>query len=351
MIAKRRNLGCRIYDELKYKGLDFIILENELLSISILTGKGTDIISLLYKPKDIDFMWVSPKNFDKNDMQRPDFLETYLGGWQEIIPNGGSPCIYKGASFNLHDESPMLPWQYEIIQDEPECIEVRFFVSLKKTPLFLEKNIKLLSGKSVIYINERLTNNSNETIDFMWGHHPCLGEPFLSKDCIINLNAERVLSNKLSISANPLVKPGAEGSFKKFPSSGGKGDIDLSIVLDKNAHAADLLYIEGLKDNWFSITNLKQKLGIGFVFDPKIFKYLYYWMVYGGSNGYPWYSNTYSLAIEPWSSYPGLGLLETIENNTALKIKPGQKIETWLNAVIFEKDSEVKKINQDLTVI
>jgi len=74
-------------------------------------------------------------------------------------------------------------------------------------------------------------------------------------------------------------------------------------------------------------------------------------MVYGGSNGYPWYSNTYSLAIEPWSSYPGLGLSEAIKNNTALKIKPDQKIETWLNAVIFEKDSKVKNINRDLTVI
>ncbi len=350
MIAKRRNFGCRIYDQLQYKGLDFLILENEQIRISVLVGKGTDILSLLYKPKDVDFMWVSPKDFEKENLSSFGFLETYLGGWQEIIPNGGSPCIYKGASFDLHDESPLLSWQYYIISDNPGCAEVCFSANLRKSPLYIEKSMKILSGKPIIYIKERLVNRSDETLDFMWGHHPCFGEPFLSKDCVINFHADRILSNKTPISDNSFVKPDATGTLKQFPSIDGR-TVDLSIVLDKNAHVCDLLYAEGLKDNWFSITNLKQKLGIGFVFDPEIFKYLYYWLVYGGSDGYPWYGSTYSLAIEPWSSYPGLGLTEAIKSNTALQIRGGQHIETWLNVVVFEKDTEVKKINQDLSVL
>ena len=44
-------------------------MENELLRLTILVGKGTDIIELLYKPKDIDFMWISPKNFSSSDIK------------------------------------------------------------------------------------------------------------------------------------------------------------------------------------------------------------------------------------------------------------------------------------------
>lgn len=339
MKAVRRSYGCRFSDELKYKNLDLLIMQNELLSMSVLVGKGTDIISLLYKPEDIEFMWISPKDFSSNSLVNLDFLETYLGGWQEIIPNGGPPGIYKGASYGQHDESPLLPWQYEIICDEPDCITAKFIINLKKAPLTLEKNIKILSGKPFIYINEKLINYSGETIEFMWGHHPCFGSPFLSEDCIIDFKAEKLISNAQSISSNPLVRPGSEGCLENFPSSDGKSMVNLSKVLNKNAKVADLLYATGLKENYFRITNPKKKISIKFEFDLEVFKYLYYWLVYGGSDGYPWYNNTYSLAIEPWSSFPGLGIPETIRNKTALSIKPGQHIETWLTISIENFDN------------
>ncbi|MDD3521092.1 MAG: DUF4432 domain-containing protein, partial [Actinomycetota bacterium] len=91
MKAKRRSYGCRFGDELKYKDLELLIMQNELISVSILAGKGTDIISLLYKPEDVEFMWISPKDFDSKDLIAHDFLEAYPGGWQEIVPNGGPP--------------------------------------------------------------------------------------------------------------------------------------------------------------------------------------------------------------------------------------------------------------------
>jgi len=78
----RRNSGCRINDEIIYKGLKAIIMENEILRLTILVDKGTDIIELLYKPKDIDFMWISPKDFKEGEINRCDFLESYIGGWQ-----------------------------------------------------------------------------------------------------------------------------------------------------------------------------------------------------------------------------------------------------------------------------
>ncbi|HEX7560726.1 MAG TPA: DUF4432 family protein [Candidatus Humimicrobiaceae bacterium] len=344
MSAIRRNSGCRITDEIRYKGLKAIIMENELLKVFILVDKGTDIIELLYKPKDIDFMWKSPKTFKEGDIDRKDFLESFLGGWQEIIPNGGSPCIYKGASLGLHDETSMVSWDYDILEDSQSKIIVKFYTKLAKVPLNIEKVLSLSSNSSVLSIEEKVINNGNEVLDFMWGHHPCFGSPFLSSDCVINFNAKEILSNPGSISSFPLVLPGASGKLKAFPGKNGEM-IDLSKVLDKNAGFADLLYAKGLNENWFSVTNIGKKVGIGYVFDPKVFRYLYLWMVYGGGDNYPWYSNTYSLAVEPWSSYPGLGLLECIKNSTALKISPGEVKSAWLKTVVYEKENDVEKID------
>ncbi len=349
MTALRRNYGCRINDELRYKGLKSIIMENELIRVFILLEKGTDILEFVYKPLDLDFLWKSPKDFKEGQLNRENFLETYLGGWQEIIPNGGSPCVYKGASFNLHDESSMVSWDYEILEDRDEKISIKFFTKLNKIPLQIKKTITLESNTAVLSINEEVINLSNEKLDFMWGHHPCFGSPFISEDCLINFIAEEIVSNPFSISNFPLVKPDSKGTLKKFPSANGSF-VDLSKVLGKDAKVADLLYAKDLKQNWFTITNLKKKVGIGFLFDEKIFKYLYIWLVYNGSNNYPWYSNTYSLAIEPWSSYPGLGLLEAIKNGTSLEILPQEIKTAWLKVFIYEKDTDVVRVDDNCNV-
>ena len=338
MSCIRRNSGCRINDELTYKGLQFLTMENELIKLSILTGKGTDILELIYKPKDLNLLWSSPKNFSsydiKNNLAKNDFLETYLGGWQEIIPNGGSPVVYNGAAFGLHEETPLLAWEYKIIEDSIDKISIEFSVSLKKMPLSVKKTISLISGDPVIYIDEEISNFGGELLDFMWGHHPCFGEPFLDENCVINFHCEEIQSNINSISSNPIVKPNAVGKLDAFPGFNGQ-PVDLSKVMNKKIKTAELLYATKMLDNWFSIRNTNKNIGIGFIFDEKIFKYLYLWFVYGGSEGYPWYSKTYSLAVEPWSSYPGLGLIEAINNKTSLKIMPGEKINTWLRTIIF----------------
>lgn len=349
MAAIRRSSGCRINDELRYKGLKSLTMENEVLKIFILIDKGTDIIELIYKPKDIDFMWRSPKNFKEGQLNRGDFLESYLGGWQEIVPNGGSPCLYRGASLGQHDQSPMVPWDYEIIEDSKEKITVRFFTELSKIPLYIEKEMTVISSVSSITINEKVENRCNEEIDFMWGHHPCFGDPFISPGCIIDFKAGHIVSNPSSISGFPLVKPDEKGTLKAFPAING-GFVDLSKVLSPDAKVADLLYVKDLKENWFSITNTVKKIGIGYVFDKNIYKYLYFWFVYGGADGYPWYSSTYNIAIEPWSSYPGLGLVEAIKNKTSLKIMPGETKSSWLKTVVYEKDTGVERIDESCNV-
>ena len=55
-----RNYGCRITTDVTIKGNNVVIMENQILRVTILVDRGSDIIELLYKPEDIDLMWRSP---------------------------------------------------------------------------------------------------------------------------------------------------------------------------------------------------------------------------------------------------------------------------------------------------
>jgi len=110
-----RNYGCRVH-EIIYKGFKSLIIENEKIRCLILADKGTDIIEFLYKPRDIDFMWKSPLDFDQpirvpltKEERVGGFHDAYFGGWHEMLPNIYLPSNYKEASLGLHGEITSLP--------------------------------------------------------------------------------------------------------------------------------------------------------------------------------------------------------------------------------------------------
>jgi hypothetical protein len=85
-----KNYGCRLHTDYSYKNLRVAILENDLLRVFVLVDKGADIFELLYKPHDIDFMWLSPwgikspSNFVPTVSAREgNFMDYYEGGWQD----------------------------------------------------------------------------------------------------------------------------------------------------------------------------------------------------------------------------------------------------------------------------
>ncbi len=73
-----------------------VSLENELLRVGVLADKGTDVFEFNYKPKDMDFVWLTAggvRNPTSYLSTSPDtlatFVDYYPGGWQEILPESG----------------------------------------------------------------------------------------------------------------------------------------------------------------------------------------------------------------------------------------------------------------------
>ncbi|MBI3962214.1 MAG: aldose 1-epimerase [Deinococcus sp.] len=351
MRAAWRNYGCRIQDNLTIYGMRALVMENQLLRITMLVDKGSDIIEFLHKPTDTDFMWHSPIGLRNPHRMVPSgprsdgaFLDYYQGGWQEILPSGGPTSRSHGAEFGLHGEVCLIPWDSEVVADSPEEIAVRLAVRTYRTPFYLEKTLTLTADSPVLTMAERVVNEGAEELPLMWGHHPTFGPPFLDQACVIDLPVAPVEAHSHPISSTSRLAPGAVGKWPKV--KGLEGAVDLSRVPANIGHS-DLAYVTNVKAGWAALTSTKRRLGFGMTWDPKVFRHVWLWMVYGGNYGHPWYGRTYNLAIEPWTSYPAGGIAEAIKNGTALVLGAGQEVSTTFRALVYSGVRRVKEITPE----
>ncbi|HEX4424144.1 MAG TPA: aldose 1-epimerase [Terriglobales bacterium] len=340
--ARARNYGCR-FTEFIYLGYAALALENDKLRISLLPGKGSDVIQFLYKPQDVDFMYVSQPGLQPaGAVKAPTangnaFLDYYPGGWQEILPNFGDPCEYKNAALGLHDEISLLPWKYTILQDELDCISVLLEVQCVRTPFRLRKTLTLRPG-GTLEIAEELQNDSAEKMDCTWGHHPAFGAPFLDDSCHILAPSCRVKTQEEYVSPNSRLEKGQDREWPIVLGRNGE-KIDLSRIPAKSVHSHDMAYLYGFDRGWYGLFSDRLQVGFGISWDANVFKYLWFWQVYGGWAGYPWYGKGYNIGLEPVSSYPG-SLANAVAAGTQLVFAPGETKKTQLRVSVFTKPEQ-----------
>lgn len=350
-----RHYGCRINDEVTWAGKNAIIMQNELLQIIILVEKGAEIVQFLYKPLDIDFLWHSentykdPAKFITTDGRSPSsFFDNWTGGWFEVLPNGGPGCTYKGAYLGQFAEIINIPWKYKILVDTKDNVKIELWVQTYRTPFMIKKTLELKSNVAALYIEEEIQNIGNEVVDFMWGHHPVIGAPFLDENCKLFAPPSRV--EVLDAEDGPDHRLGLfqEGEWPILLDRQGK-TIDLENIPNFDSKSMDNFYIKEFTEGWIAVA--KDGIGFGLAWDPDVFRYIWVWQAFGGGLGYPWYGRTYNMGIEPWTSYPCVGLEESIKKGTALNLQPNEKLTSWLTATAFVDKREVKRILRSGQVI
>lgn len=340
-----RNYGCR-WHEIIYNGYRSLVLENEKLRVTILVDKGTDVVELLYKPMDVDFMWRSPVEVNAQagpstmPRQAGNFLDVYEGGWQELLPSITHPTNYKGMELGLHGEVAFLPWQYEIIEDTPYEVKVRFSVRLQRSPLLVTKTLTIKSGQSVLDFDETVTNEGDEEFRMMWGHHPTYGKPFLDEHCVIDLPGGAVgQMYQTDFSGNSPFECDMEFDWPMARDKQGRM-VDLSHVMPPQRKTAFNMYVKELSEAWYAITNRRQGVGIGFTWDLDVFKYLLIWSVYRGYYNSPFFGRTYNMAIELYSAMPD-SLDRVIELGRDIRLAPQAAISTSFATIVYETAARV----------
>jgi len=193
-------------------------------------------------------------------------------------------------------------------------------------------------------IDEQVFNLADEPMDVMWGHHPAFGPPFLDDSCRIDLPP------CVGTTARAEPWPGSEleyGVEFEWPLAPRKGDgaRDLSVIPGPESKIADWIRFSGFDRGWYGITNGRSQVGFGLRWDAKVFRHLWFWHVFGGMPGYPWYGRNYNFALEPWTSYPDGGLLRAIDNGSAMRIGPLSSVTTRMLAVVYDGTDRIAGIS------
>lgn len=340
---RQRNWGARIR-EYTYQGMRTVFLENEQVRVGFLVDKGTDLFEFNYKPRDQDFVWLSPNGVQNPTLYlstSPDplatFLDSYPGGWQEILPNGGAPSSYLGAQFGQHGEVSQLPWDYHIVEDTEEQVAVIFTVRLQKMPLAVEKTLRLRRGEPCLFIEEVLINESDVSLRAMWGHHITFGQPFLDEQCSIRL-PEHITVQPHPTAIHPQgrrVKGGQHYSWPLVEGTNGEA-LDLSRIPAPGT-ISDIVYLSGFqRQGWYELFNQGKGLGFRVEWDARCMPYLWFWQEFGATLSYPWYGRAYTIGLEPFSSYPTDGIAQAVANETALVLGPRQHQQFSCQARVIE---------------
>lgn len=306
MDFNERHFGCR-GREITYKGLRMLTLENELIKTTIVLDKGTDIIDFSHKKSDTDFLWHAPWEIRNPyhyypTSSRPEggFLDCYFGGWNEVLPTAIAGSVL-GASFGDMGEAVLLPWNYDILEDQPELIRVRLSVELIRYPIQVEKIITIQSDSMVMKFDETISNLSDLDLDFMWGQHPTFGAPFLDNNCHLDLPECIMVTQQYGEFTRLCADEGQKWPFAKTLNG---ALVDLSEIQSQDARIEDMMYLTNLKEGWYGLTNQKKQVGFGMRWDLDIFPYLWYWQCYCGPNPQPFFGRAYAVGVEPWTTPP-----------------------------------------------
>lgn len=350
MYTYGRKQGCRMSLDYTYRDMRVAFLENELIHVGILLDKGADVFTFQYKPMDLDFLWQSPIELRKpfvstSALPEGAFHDYYYGGWQEVLPSAGwASEPYKGTYQGLHGEVSLLPFEAQVVEDNEACVRLKVKTRTYRSPLNLERELRIEKGKPALFIKERLENESPEQFAIMWGHHPAFGPPFLSDSCVVTAPAKQV--EVLDFHPHGLWEPGGDYDFPMVKNKRTGELEDITQVRSQDTSSVDVVFYKNLDAGWYGLTNQEKEVGFGMAWDKELFKYLWMWQVYGGHDDYPWYGRTYNCALEPFTSYPPAGIKNAIENGTAYFMEGLEVIETEFVALVYE-GKEVKEITRD----
>jgi hypothetical protein len=349
--------SCRITDKCSIQGIPVVLLENDYLRVVVLVGKGTDIYEFRHKQTDTNVLYKTPwgiTNPQSYVHDSPDptgqFMDFYHGGWQELFPNAGNSCVYKGAALGFHGEICKVPWSYTIKDRGPKRVSIECRIRTVRTPFSIEKTFFMDSETASLGIRESVTNEGSEPLDFMWGHHPAFGAPFLSEHCRLFAPCTQVETSQ-PLPARQILCPNTEYNSFPFVKTADGRNFDLSRTLPRSAGVTNLTYLKGLTGGWYCFINESTRLGFAMKWDVSVFRYLWLWQEFGGTRNYPWWGEGYVVGIEPHSSLPALGLNAAIERGTQLNLQPGATISTTLVASVFQAEGIPKDVTDEGQVI
>lgn len=309
----------------RFGDTESVVLSNGAIEVTVLVGKGADIISITDRASGVDPLWKARWGHHHinsaltQESSASAWLASCAGGWNVLFPGGGAESTVAGAIQPMHGEASIIPWSVEAlgVTDDGPAVTVR--THLTRSPFRLDRTVRLVGDTSEVVVVDTAVNEGGEAFPFTWTHHPTLGAPFLSEHCAITTNAIEVIADETyDLPAIPL----PAGSRMPW----NEAESVLGAVVGRRTPRQLLSYLMFEdEDAWYRVTN--QQLGLSFEarWLSSQMPYAWFFQEMDATAGYPWFSNTYIMALEPSTTWPGRGLAHAVEVDRVQWLAPGEE--------------------------
>jgi hypothetical protein len=315
-------MKCKI--EVKYlNGIQTVIMETSKIKAVILIGKGADLFEFIYKELEINCMYKSDvpmEIYNDLDLKKERLLnhsDRSLGGWSEALPHRG---IYKSSILEQENGgiAATIPWEYEIVKDSDEYVELKAWVETPIFPLYIEKTY-ILSQEDpyTLKISEMVTNNGDMDMRFTWTQHALFGGEFLRGDVTIDVASDRIFK-AWEHRGNPKKQLSEYEDFV-YAANMQQGRFDLRNPLPKGCKEYEFMVYNNLKEGRASIINHLFGLSVTLKWDLKYLPYM--------RSLYQHTDDVVIIGLEP-SDDMFSGLEHSIKYGTYTRLSPKETIKT-----------------------
>ncbi|MYS86569.1 hypothetical protein [Embleya scabrispora] len=306
-----------------------LVVEDGLLRVEVDPAVGATITSIRHRSAGAELLWRNPRHGVGASRHEDGGVDRWLrateGGWQLVLPNGGTECTHQGVRHGFHGEAGLAPWSWRVRNGGLELS-----VDLCDLPLSVVRSVDL-PGPGVLRVSTSVRNDGDRPVELMWGEHigfgsDLLDDPALRLDCPA---AEVTADDEYRAPSNPLT-PGARSRWPY--AAGPDGPVDLRRPLEGSGALA---YLSAVGQ---PITLTAPHIGLSVAVRwSTTFPFVWFWTELGGGQGPPWFGRARAIGIEPFVSWPSQGLARVAEKTgTQLRISPDQSVSGWAEIAITE---------------
>ncbi len=311
-------------------GIRSIVLENELLIVSVLPAAGARIWQITYKPLNADLLWNNPKLEPAIHSLGTPYDDNWSGGWDDLFPNDEAGSL-AGLEVPDHGELWTGEWTAEPHQSS-ETVGLDLSFRTPITHFLAERFLRLRENSSVLEVRYRLTNESSQTLPFLWKLHPAFAVSPQHRIDFPRMIAIREMAFEGTLESAPPI-------FEWPHVKTNTGAIDLRNVPDVSSRALHFFYGTGYSEGWCGVTNRETRLAAGLHFDPKVFSSCWLFATHGGWN------DLNVAVLEPATGYP-FRIQSMIDDGRALTLAPGESIHTTVKFSVQEGVSSIGRITE-----
>lgn len=303
-----------------------IFVGDRSLSVACLPAQGFTIVSLHDRASGAEALWMRPAHAPApcgralgpaGSASVETFLDAWVGGWFEMLPEVGFPSPDDGASL-LHGEVVRLPW--EVVARTASAVEAR--VRLVRRPLELTRRLEVAGGE--LRIAERLRHVGAEgAVELAWGHHPCFARATFAGGRV-ELPVRRAHVPEPMDPVNALARSGPVAAWPHGVRRDG-APLDLAAIPAARDGRFDHVCVE-LADGWARLTAPRHGRALRLRFARERYPHVLLWSDYGAPGGYPLWGEGDTLAVE-LASVPGRTTPEARAAGALTRLAAGATLE------------------------